>query len=308
MENLSSCMRNLKLNLKKYYQLYILILPTLLYVFIYHYIPMYGVQIAFRDFSPSKGILNSTFVGLKYFKKFFESYRFEQLLTNTLKLSLLSLVFSFIVPIVLALLLNQFRHKRYRGFIQTVIYAPNFITVVVLVGMMSVFFSPHTGIINHLIRAMGGDPIFFMGSKEWFTPLYILSGIWQGAGFGTIIYLGALSGISPELYEAARVDGATRFQIIRKVDIPCIMPTIVIMLILSVGGIMNVGFEKVLLMQNDLNRSVSDIIGTYVYDIGITQAQYSYSAAIGLFNSVVNAILLIIANQISKRVSETSLW
>ncbi|MGL4373721.1 MAG: ABC transporter permease subunit, partial [Turicibacter sp.] len=192
--------------------------------------------------------------------------------------------------------------------IQTIIYAPNFITVVVLVGMLSLFLSPHTGVVNHFIKALGGDPIFFMGESKWFIPLYILSGIWQGAGFGTIIYLGALSGVSPELYEAAKIDGASKFQIIRNIDYPAIMPTVVIMFILAIGGIMNVGFEKVFLMQNDLNRSVTDIIATYTYEIGIQQAQYSYSAAIGLFNSVINAVLLIVANQISKKVSDVSLW
>ena len=295
-------------NFKKYWGLYLLLLPTLIYVLIYHYYPMYGVQIAFRDFSPSAGILGSKFVGFKYFTKFLSSYRFWELLKNTLSLSIWSLICSFPVPIILALMLNQFKHKRYRSFIQTVIYAPNFITVVVLVGMLSIFLSPHTGIVNHLNTAFGGESIHFLGQEKWFLPLYILSGIWQGAGFGTIIYLGALSGVSPELYEAAKMDGATKLQVIRHVDLPTIMPTIVIMFILAIGGIMNVGFEKVLLMQNDLNRGASDVIATYVYEIGIQQAQYSYSAAIGLFNSIINAILLIGANQISKRVSDTSLW
>lgn len=294
--------------IKKYYQIYLLLLPAVIYVFVYHYIPMYGIQIAFRDFSPSAGILNSPWVGLEYFERFFHSYRFVQLLKNTLIISLTYLILSFPVPIILALLLNQFRHKRYKSFIQTAIYAPNFITVVVLVGMLSVFLSPHTGIVNILLNKMGIESIFFMGNKEWFIPVYVISGIWQTAGFGTIIYIGALSSVSSEHYEAAKVDGASKFQIIKNVDIPCITPTIVIMLILAIGGVMNVGFEKVLMMQNDTNRAISDIIPTYVYDIGITQAQYSYSAAIGVFNSVVNAVLLVIANQISRRFTEASLW
>lgn len=295
-------------NFKKYYGIYLLLIPTLIYVLVYYYFPMYGVQIAFRDFSPSKGILESTWVGFKYFERFMSSYRFGELLKNTLQISILSFVCSFPVPIILALLLNQFKFKKYRSFIQTVIYAPNFITTVVIVGMLSLFLSPYNGIVNHMIKAMGGEAIFFMGDEAWFLPVYILSGIWQGAGFGTIIYLGALSGVSPELYEAARMDGASKLQTIRHIDFPAITPTIVIMLILSIGGIMNVGFEKVFLMQNDLNKGVSDIISTYVYEIGIQQAQYSYSAAIGMFNSVVNAILLVVANQISKKVSDTSLW
>lgn len=294
--------------MKKHYQIYFLLVPTLIYVFVYNYIPMYGVQIAFRDYSPKKGILDSTWVGLKYFTKFFESYRFEQLLSNTLILSLMTLIISFPIPIIIALMLNQLKSKKYASFVQTVLYAPNFITVVVLVGMMSVLLSPSTGIVNVVIQKLGGDPIHFMGEQGYFRWLYVLSGVWQTTGFNAIIYLGALAGVPTELYEAAKIDGASRFKTIINVDIPCIKPMVITMFILAVGGLMNVGFEKVLIMQNDLNRSVSDVIGTYVYDIGITQAQYSYSTAIGLFNTVINAILLVLANIFSKKVTGEGIW
>ena len=294
--------------MKKHYQIYLLLLPTLIYVFIYNYMPMYGVQIAFRDYSPKKGILDSTWVGLKYFSKFFESYRFEQLLSNTLILSLMTLIISFPIPIIIALMLNQVKSKKYASFIQTVLYAPNFITVVVLVGMMSVLLSPSTGVVNLIIQKFGGDPVHFMGEHVWFRWLYVLSGVWQTTGFNAIIYLGALAGVPTELYEAAKIDGASRLETIINVDLPCIKPMIITMFILAVGGLMNVGFEKVLIMQNDLNRTVADVIPTYVYDIGITQAQYSYSTAIGLFNTVINAILLVLANIFSKKTTGEGIW
>lgn len=294
--------------MKKHYQIYVLLIPTLIYVFIYNYIPMYGVQIAFREYSPKKGILDSTWVGLKYFIKFFESYRFEQLLGNTLILSLMTLVISFPIPIIIALMINQVRSKKIQSFVQNVLYAPNFITIVVLVGMMNVFLSPHTGIVNIIIQKLGGSTVHFMGEVGWFRWLYVLSGVWQTTGFSAVIYLGALSSVSQELYEAAKIDGASRLQTILNVDLPCIKPMVITMLILAVGGLMNVGFEKVLIMQNDLNRGVSDVIGTYVYDIGIKQAQYSYSTAIGLFNTIINATLLILANKVSKKVSEEGIW
>lgn len=293
---------------KKNWQIYFLLFPTLIYVFVYSYIPMYGIQIAFRDYSPRKGILGSPWVGLEYFIKFFESYRFEQLLSNTLLLSLMTLLISFPIPIILAIMLNQVKSKKFKSFVQTILYTPNFITVVVLVGMMSVFLSPHTGIVNIIIQKLGGDPVHFMGEAAWFRWLYVLSGVWQGAGFSAIIYIGALASVPTELYEAAKIDGASRLQTIINVDLPCIKPMIITMLILAVGGLMNVGFEKVLIMQNDLNRGVSDVIATYVYDIGVTQAQYSLSTAIGLFNTVINAILLIFANSVSKKVSEEGIW
>lgn len=292
----------------KDYQLYLLALPAVVYFFIFNYVPMYGIQIAFKNFMPVKGIWGSPWVGFKQFERFFSSYQFWQLIKNTIGLSFYELIAGFPVPIILALLINQTRNKKFKKVVQTVTYAPHFISVVVLVGMVSIFLSPRNGLINNIIRLFGGEPIFFMGEPGMFKSLFVFSGIWQNAGWGTIIYLAALAGVSPELYEAAKVDGATKLQIIRHVDIPGIIPTAVTLLIMNAGHIMSVGFQKVYLMQNPLNLISSEIISTYVYKVGLIQSQYSYSAAIGLFNSIINLILLISVNKISKKLSETSLW
>ncbi|WJH35301.1 ABC transporter permease subunit [Paenibacillus sp. CC-CFT747] len=293
---------------KRNYELYLFLLPVVLLYLFFRYYPMYGVQIAFKDFSPSKGIGGSEWAGFKYFIQFFESYTFWPVIRNTLSLSLQSLLFSFPVPILVALMLNQMMAKRYKKFVQTVIYAPHFISTVVLVGMLHVFLSPNSGLVNHVISWFGGEPILFMADAGWFRPLYILSGIWQETGFATIIYLAALAGISPELHEAAIMDGASKWKRVRHVDIPGILPTIVILLVLAIGNIMSVGFEKAFLMQSDLNFTSSNILPTYVYQQGIQKAQYSLSAAIGLFNSGVNIILLVIVNRAAKKLTETSLW
>jgi len=295
-------------NIKANYQLYILLAPTVIMLIILNYIPMYGITLAFKDYVPSKGILGSPWVGLKYFERFFNSFSFSRILSNTLKISFASLIFGFPVPVIFALMLNQLRQEKFKRMIQTITYAPHFISTVVLVGMMMVFLSPRSGLINNIIQMLGGEPIFFMAKKEWFIPLYILSDIWQNTGWNTIIYLAALSSVNPELYEAAIVDGATKLQRIKHIDIPAILPTIVITLIFACGGIMNVGFEKVFLMQNSLNREVSDVIATYVFEQGLIRAQYSYSTAIGLFNTIVNIILLITVNKIAKKLTDTSLW
>ncbi|MEG6613338.1 ABC transporter permease subunit [Pseudoclostridium thermosuccinogenes] len=295
-------------NIKANYQLYILLAPTVIMLIILNYIPMYGITLAFKDYVPSKGILGSPWVGLKYFERFFNSFSFSRILSNTLKISFASLIFGFPVPVIFALMLNQLRQEKFKRMIQTITYAPHFISTVVLVGMMMVFLSPRSGLINNIIQMLGGEPIFFMAKKEWFIPLYILSDIWQNTGWNTIIYLAALTSVNPELYEAAIVDGATKLQRIKHIDIPAILPTIVITLIFACGGIMNVGFEKVFLMQNSLNREVSDVIATYVFEQGLIRAQYSYSTAIGLFNTIVNIILLITVNKIAKKLTDTSLW
>lgn len=295
-------------NIKANYQLYILLAPTVIMLIILNYIPMYGITLAFKDYVPSKGILGSPWVGLKYFERFFNSFSFSRILSNTLKISFASLIFGFPVPVIFALMLNQLRQEKFKRMIQTITYAPHFISTVVLVGMMMVFLSLRSGLINNIIQMLGGEPIFFMAKKEWFIPLYILSDIWQNTGWNTIIYLAALSSVNPELYEAAIVDGATKLQRIKHIDIPAILPTIVITLIFACGGIMNVGFEKVFLMQNSLNREVSDVIATYVFEQGLIRAQYSYSTAIGLFNTIVNIILLITVNKIAKKLTDTSLW
>ncbi|QYR19229.1 ABC transporter permease subunit [Paenibacillus sp. sptzw28] len=294
--------------IKRNYELYLFLLPVVILYLIFKYYPMYGVQIAFKDFSASKGIWGSEWVGISYFVQFFESYNFWPIIKNTLLLSVQSLVFGFPIPIIVALMLNQLLAKRYKKFVQTVIYAPHFISTVVLVGMLNVFLSPNSGLVNHLITFFGGKPILFMADAEWFRPLYILSGIWQETGFATIIYLAALAGVSPELHEAAIMDGATKWKRVLHVDIPGIAPTIIILLVLAMGNIMSVGFEKAFLMQSDLNYDTSNILPTYVYQMGIEKAQYSYSAAIGLFNSVLNIILLVAVNRIARKLTETSLW
>ncbi|WP_409347104.1 ABC transporter permease [Paenibacillus sp. MBLB4367] len=294
--------------MREHYQLYLLIAPALIYYVIFHYVPMYGIQIAFKDFVPSLGIWGSKWVGLEHMRQFFRSYQFWNVIQNTLGISLYGLVVSFPIPIVLALMLNEVRHKKFKAFVQTLTYAPHFISMVVMVGMMFILFSPSTGIFNKIIVALGGSPVYFMGSAGLFKTVYVFSGVWQGMGWGSIIYLAALSAVDPHLYEAAYMDGASKLKKIIHIDLPAIVPTAVILLILNVGSIMSVGFEKVFLMQNPLNLSASEVISTYVYKIGLLQNNYSYGAAIGVFNAVINFILLISVNTIAKRTSGSSLW
>jgi putative aldouronate transport system permease protein len=299
-----------RLNIKKIltnYQLYLFLLPALVYFIVFHYVPMYGVLIAFKDFVATKGIMGSPWVGFKHFERFFESYQFWTLIKNTLGLSVIQLIVGFPLPIFLALMLNQIRNEKYKRFVQTVVYAPHFISVVVLAGMIYVFFS-NNGLINNIILLFGGDPISFMSKPEWFKPLYIGSGVWQETGWAAIIYLAALAGVSPELHEAAVMDGASKWKRILHVDIPAIMPTAVILLILNVGNIMNIGFEKAYLLQTPMNQPAAEIIPTYVYKMGLQQAQYSFAAAVGLFNSVINLILLVSVNKFAKKLSGTGLW
>lgn len=290
------------------YELYIFILPALAYFLIFHYGPMYGIQIAFKDYIASKGIWGSPWVGMKHLNYFFKSYHFWMLIKNTLGIAVYSLIAGFPIPILLALALTEVKNKRFKKLVQNVTYAPHFISMVVMVGMIMAFLSPSNGVINQLIKFLGGEPIAFMSKSSMFKNIYVWTGVWQSAGWGSIIYLAALAGIDTQLHEAAIVDGATRLQRIWHINIPGIMPTMVIMLIMNCGSIMNVGFEKVFLMQNAINMEASDVISTYVYRIGLLNAQYSFSAAVGLFNSVINFALLIIVNSVAKRVNETSLW
>lgn len=301
----------LKINWKKLlknWQLYILVLPTLIWILVFCYYPMYGVVVAFKNYAPSRSIADSAWVGFKYFERFFGSPFFGQTLENTLLLSVYTLIFTMPIPIVFALMLNQFRLKRYKKFVQTVIYAPNFISVVIVVGMMTIFLSPHSGIVNVLIENLGGKPVAFMGKSEWFRSLFVISEVWQKTGFSAVVYLAALAGVSPELHEAAVMDGANKFQRIRYIDIPSIMPTVIIMMILAIGSLMNFGGDKAYLMKNDMNAEVAKTIFVHVTDTGIRRAQWSYATAVGLFNSVVNLILLFSANRISRKISETSLF
>lgn len=290
------------------WQLYMLILPAFLYFLIFHYGPMYGVQIAFKDYMPSLGIWGSPWVGFKHFTRFFNSYYFGTLLKNTIGLSVYSLIVGFPLPIILALALNEIKEGRFKKIVQTVTYAPHFISVVVIVGMIIAFLSPQTGIINHAIKALGFKPIAFMESPKWFKTIYVLSDVWQSTGWSSVIYMAALSGVDPQLHEAATIDGASRWQRLIYVNLPALIPTMVILLIMNFGGIMSLGHEKVLLMQNPLNMPSSNIISTFTYQQGLLDAHYSYAAAIGLFNSVINAVLLLGVNKISKKVSDVSLW
>lgn len=290
------------------YQLYLLCLPALLYFIIFEYGPMYGIQLAFKDYIISKGIWGSPWAGFKHFERFFSSYQFWTVLKNTLGVSIYSLIAGFPIPIIMALLLNQTRNQSFKKIVQTVTYAPHFISVVVLCGMLMVFLSPSSGVINHIISALGGEKIFFLAKPELWRGIFVWSGVWQNTGWGTIIYIASLSSINPELYEAARIDGASKMQIILNVDIPGIASTMVILFILRMGTIMNVGFQKAYLLQNPFNLDVSEIISTYVYKVGLENTQFSYATAIGLFNTVVNIILLVSANYIAKKLGDSSLW
>ncbi|WP_223805932.1 ABC transporter permease [Ornithinibacillus gellani] len=300
-----------KTSLKKHFaanwQVYALLMPALIYFFIFNYIPMYGIQIAFKDFIANLGFWGSPWVGFEHFERFFNSYYFVRLLKNTLLLSLYMLIL-FPLPIIFALSLHELSYGKFKKWAQTLTYAPHFISVVVVVGMIVAFLDPITGLINHVIEFFGGTSKNFLTDPDWFRHIFVWSGQWQSLGWGTIIYLAALAGVNPELIEAAKVDGATRMQRILHINIPAIMPTIVILFILNMGSFMQIGFEKVLLLQNNLNSETSDVIATFVYQTGILEGQYSFSTAVGLFESVINIIVLVSANYLARRVSNNSLW
>ena len=292
----------------KNYELYLFLLPAVIYFIIFHYVPMYGITIAFKDFKASLGILGSPWIGFRHFERFFSSYYFKDLIVNTLTLSVYRLAVGFIVPIIFALLLNQLHSKRFRKTVQMATYAPHFISMVVLVGMLNIFISPYTGFINQIIKATGREPILFAAEAKWFSTLYVFSGVWQNMGWEAIIYIAALAGISPELYEAASIDGAGKFKKILHIDIPGILPTIIVLLILNTGKIMNIGFEKAYLMQNPVNLEASEIIATYVYKVGLLNFQFSFSTAVDLFNTVINFALLFVVNIVSKKTTDIYLW
>lgn len=269
---------------------------------------MYGVQIAFKDFMARLGIECSKWVGLKHYDRFFSLYSCWSLIGNTLSLSLYSLLAGFPLPILLALLLNEMRNKRMKKLVQTVSYAPHFISTVVLVSMVTMFGNAHYGIFNKIRELFGMEAVSFMGMRDWFRHLYVWSGVWQNIGWNAIVFLSALTAIDPQLHESAMIDGASRMQRIWHINIPCILPTVMMMFILQTGSLMSVGFEKVYLMQNDVNLDVSEVISTYVYKIGLLQAQFSFSTAVGLMNSVVNCIMLLLVNTISRKLTDTGLF
>lgn len=283
--------------------LYLLMLPGIILTLVFKYFPMYGALIAFKNYNPMLGILESPWVGLDHFKEFIFSPNFSVLLGNTLKISVYGLLLGFVPPILLALSLNQILNKKIKQKVQLILYAPNFISVVIIVGMLFLFLSAN-GPINGIVQKVTGNPIMFMSSPEYFRTIYILSGIWQGMGWSSILYTATLAGVSTDLYEAANIDGANILHKIRYIDLPALKPVMVINFILSAGNIMNVGYEKAYLMQTSMNIPASEIISTYVYKVGLQSGDYAYSAAVGLFNMVINVILLLLVNGIVKRIND----
>ena len=293
--------------IRKNKAVYLMVLPVIIYYILFHYKPMYGIIISFMDYNPRRGVSGSQWVGMKHFIDFFTGPYFWRLLGNTLKLSLSTLIFGFPVPIILALLINELRNKKFSKAVQTITYMPHFVSMVVLCAMIRQFVGAN-GFITSFLSMFGYDGGNLLNHGEYWIPIYVISNIWQGAGWGSIVYLAALTGIASELYDAAKVDGANRWKQTLNVTIPCLLHTIIIMLIMRVGQIMGVGYEKTILLYNEGIYDVADIISTYVYRRGLLDRQFSFSTAVGLFNSVVNFILVIGANQISKKTTETSLW
>jgi putative aldouronate transport system permease protein len=300
----------LAVSIRRNWGLYLLLLPALTLTICFAYIPMYGILIAFKDFKPSLGITGSLWADpwFKYFLKFFKSFQFSTTIRNTLLINLYSLVVGFPLPIFLALMINQMRAKRFKKIFQTITYMPHFISTVVMVGIILLFLSPSSGVIGNIYSLFNVNAPNLMANAAAFPSIYVWSDVWQHIGWDSIIYIAALSSVDPTLYEAATVDGANRWQKLLHIDLPMLIPTAAILLILRIGNLMSIGFEKVYLMQNDMNLSTSEVIATYVYKIGIISAQYSYSAAINMFNTIVNFILLITVNLVLKRVCKQSLW
>lgn len=295
--------------IKRNKELYLLILPVIIYYLLFHYKPMYGLVISFQDFSPRKGILGSNWVGIENFATFFKSIYFGRIIRNTLQISLSTLIFGFPAPIILALLINEIRSKYFSRFIQTITYMPHFISLVVICAMIREFVKSDGFITEILINMFNYGGKDLLSRTNAFVPIYVLSNIWQGVGWGSIIYLAALTGIDPQLYEAAKVDGASsRWQQTIHITLPCLLPTIIIMFIMRMGQVMSVGYEKIILLYNEGIYESADVISTYVYRMGLVNRQYSFSAAVGLFNSIINFTLVVLANKISKKVTETSLW
>ena len=303
-----------KLKLSKrilaYKYLYMMLIPVAAYFIIFHYIPMWGLVIAFQDYKIFGGIFQSSFVGLKHFEAFFSGRIIWNVIYNTIYLNILSLIFFFPVPILFALFLNEISHLRLKKIVQTITYMPYFISTVVIISMITSILSPTSasGIVNRIIVKMGGEPIFFMGEAKYFRTIYIASGVWSGTGWSSIIYLAAISSIAPSLYEAAYIDGAGRFRQTIHITLPSIASTIAIMLILKIGQMLNSNFEKILLMQNAMNREVAEVLATYVYKRGVIDSQFSFATAVGLFNSVVSLVLILSANAVSKKLLNSSLW
>ncbi len=295
--------------LKRDWRLWVMILPALAYIIIFCYGPMYGIQLAFRRYDFSKGLTGGDWVGLKYFMQYFQSPMFGTTLRNTFVISFFSLICGFPVPILLALVINSLRQQKLRRVVQTAVYMPYFISTVVMVAILQILLSPSTGVVSGLLKSSHLIPqsVNLLGTPGAFVPVYVLSGIWQSAGWNSIIFIAALSSVDGQLYDAARVDGANRFKQVIHVELPALVPTIVILLIMNMGRVLSVGFEKVFLMQNDMNISVSEVISTYVFNIGVQSGQFSFGSAVGLFNTIVNFVFLMIANMVSRKTADISL-
>lgn len=304
--------RNTWIRIRRNWQLYLLLLIPVTYILVFKYIPMGGLVIAFQDFKMRKGIFGSEWVGFDHFIRFFTTYQSKRVITNTLLLSFYTILASFPIPIIFALLINCIKNERFKKITQSIVCLPHFISTVVIVGILFQLFNNRTGLYGTIAEFLSGEyPGDLLGSPSAFRHLYVWSGVWKGFGWGSIIYTAALSGVDPTLHEAAQLDGASRFHRIIHVDLPAIMPTIIIMLILRMGDVMSIGFEKIYLMQNALNLSASEVISTYEYSIGLSggnATDISYATAIGLFNSVVNLLMVVIANKLARKVSDTSLW
>lgn len=294
--------------LQSNYQLYLLILPALLCVILFSYVPMYGIQIAFKDFRPAQGIAGSQWVGMEHFVRFLRTPLFVRVVRNTLGISLYSLLVGFPVPILLAIMINEVRSRWFQKTVQMITYAPYFISTVAMCGMLLLFLKKDTGVINALVDFLGGTRTDLINRPELFWSIYVWSGVWQGMGWSSIIYIAALTSVDETIVEAALIDGANRMQKIMHIDLPTIRPTIIILLIMNVGSLLNVGYEKTLLLQTSLNMDTADVISTYTYRLGVLQGQYDYTTAIGLFNQVINAILLVLVNWVAGRLGDTRLW
>jgi len=296
------------MHVKKEWQLYLMLAPTVIWFVVFLYKPMYGLQIAFKDYSVFKGISASPWVGLEHFYTLFDNDQFIRSIKNTVIISGASLIFGFPVPIILALMFNEIINPKFKKAAQTIVYLPHFISAVIIAGIVITAFAPSTGVINLMLNALGYDSVYFLTKPEWFRTIFIGTGIWQEAGFGSIVFLAAIAGVNPSLYESAVVDGANRFQMMYKITIPCILPTILIMLIIRIGNILEVGFEMIIMLYQPATYETADVISTFIYRQGLQAAQYDLAAAAGLFNAVIAFLLVITANTISKRVSKTSLW
>ena len=300
--NLNTSIKKTPNSFARNWQLWVMLLPAMAYIFIFCYIPMYGVQLAFREYSFATGITGGKFVGMKYFNQYFQSSMFWPTLKNTFLISLTSIVLGFPAPIILAMIINQLRNRGWRKTLQTTVYIPYFISVVVIVSMINILLTNKAGVVGNFLKYIHvvGKDVNLLGDPKAFIPVYVISGIWQSMGWNSIIYLAALSAVDTQLYDACKIDGAGRFRTMIHIDFPAVVPTMMILLILNMGNILNVGFDKVYLMQNSLNLSVSQVISTYIYTVGIRSSQFSFGTAVGLFNTVINFLFLITVNKISK--------